>query len=185
MTRPYPSATNPGMLVDETDLFDTEYIQSLNVSSEEFKNFLFTLHNRINRMSIAINLKDTGYYVEEEFLNSQNWFPRDPNSISGTNQPFFRPVFRKTINFGGLPNASTKSVPHGLSPNSNWSFTRIYATASDTTALDYIPIPFIDNTAASQNIEINVDATNVNIDTDTVDRTNFDTVYVVLEWIKN
>lgn len=87
-----------------------------------------------------------------------------------------------TINFGTLPNTGTKSVAHNIPITVGVTFTRIYATASDTAGSLYIPIPFVETTG--NEIQIDVDATNVNITT-TSDRTNFTICYVVLEYIKN
>ncbi len=102
-----------------------------------------------------------------------------------------RQVFRKVIAFGALPNAGTKSVAHGIDtlpqdlPNNyiGFSFTRIYATATDPVNELYIPIPYASNVAANV-IEINVDATNVNITTAS-NKTAYTITYVVLEYIKS
>jgi hypothetical protein len=88
-----------------------------------------------------------------------------------------------TVNFGALPNTATKSVAHGITITTATTFTRIYATASDTSGSTYIPIPFSSPTLVS-NIQITVDATNVNITTGS-NRSNFNICYVVLEYIKS
>ena len=85
------------------------------------------------------------------------------------------------INFGALPNAGTKSVPHNIPINGSYTFTRIYGAASDTTGLNYIPLPYASPTAAN-NIELNLDATNVNIITGS-NRSNFNITYVIVEYI--
>lgn len=180
MAVPNPSI---GSFLPTTDVYDVASIYNIDVNSDEFKLFLVRLRQSINNVSLVVNACDTGYYPLIEILNAQLFFP-DPALSSKTAQlPTYRQVFRIVVNFGELPDTATKSVAHGIGPTSTYSFTRIYATASDTTApLNYIPIPYASNTAGAS-IELNVDATNVNITTGS-NRTNFNICYVILEYIK-
>lgn len=176
-------ATDPriGLFIPTTDVYDISTIQGLDVESDEFKYFLVRLRQSINNAALAINIKDSGYYVETEFVNGQLFFP-NPSLSSTTQQvPTYRQVFRKVINFGQLPNAAIKSVAHGITINSNVTFTRIYGAASDTTGFQYIPLPYA--AVTGDNIELYVDATDVNIAT-LDNRSNFNQCYIVLEYIK-
>lgn len=168
---------NIGAFVATTNVWDVTQLAQLDVNSPEFKELLVRLYQNVNNIAILLNLKDTGYYDQNEFVNSQLYFP---NPAKNTQQ--YRQVFRTVVNFGTLPNAGTKSVAHNIAITVGVTFTRIYATASDTTSFAYIPIPFVETTG--NEIQIDVDATNVNITT-TSDRTNFTICYVVLEYIKN
>jgi len=171
-----------GAFLPTTDVFDRSAIQALNVNSPEFKDFLVRLYQTTNNIANAVNIRDAGYYPLTEFICGQLWF-ENPNLSSSTAQvPEYRQVWRKIINFGALPNTSTKNVAHSITVDSNTTFTRIYATASDTTGNTYIPIPYAHATAANI-VRLDVDATNVSITTG-IDRTNYDTCYVILEYIK-
>jgi len=134
------------------------------------------LTDYFKRIVAALNAKDIGQYNTQELLNGQLFFtPSDNNA--------FRAVFRKVIDFGSLPNAATKSVPHGIIILSTTVFTRIYATATDPST-SFIPIPYINTTTPGDSVEISVDATNVNITTTTANYTGYTTCYVILEYIK-
>jgi hypothetical protein len=172
MILPSPS----GAFVPNTYVWDVAQIQSIDVNSQEFKELLVRLYQNLGTMATVLNLKDTGYYPLGEFSNSQLFFPNPAYSSSTSVLPAYRGVTRIVVNFGSLPNTGTKSVAHGLTPTPSWTFTRIYATASDTTGMTYIPIP-------SAQANLTVDATNVNITT-TANLTNYNVCYVVLEWIK-
>ncbi|CAB4127761.1 hypothetical protein UFOVP97_27 [uncultured Caudovirales phage] len=174
-------ASNPrtGLFIGTTPLFDVGDLQD----AEQTKELIIRLTQKINEMIIALNLKDTGYYVLNEFLNSQVFFPNPLLTDTTPQSPYFRQVYRLVVNFGALPNAGLKSVPHGLVPTALWSFTRIYGAATDPIGLNYIPLPYASPVLAN-NIELNVDAVNVNIITGS-DRTNFTTTYVILEYIKS
>jgi hypothetical protein len=116
------------------------------------------------------------------FVNGQAYFP-NPVLNSGTSlAPVYRQVFRLVLNMGGLANSGTTIMTHNIPITNTYSFTRIYATASDQTGFNYIPIPYADTTATTNNISIAVTLTDVIITTGS-NRTNFTVVYAVLEYI--
>jgi hypothetical protein len=177
-----------GMFLPTTDIFDRSAIDALDVKSQEFKDFLVRLYQATNNISIVVNIKDSGYYDTQEFINGQLFFPDKSLSSSTAKAPEFRQVFRMVVNFGALPNTTSKSVAHGIdintaTDNNLYTFTRIYGCTSDTTGFTYLPIPYASSTAAN-NIELSVNSTNVVITTG-INRTNYDTTYVVLEYLKN
>lgn len=138
-----------------------------------------TLSLVYNRIVYTVNTKEGGLFSPQEFMSNQQYNLSDPST--------FKTVYRMSINFGALPNTGTKSVPHniqGILPTpTNFSFTHIYAAATDPNTPFFIPIPYASPTLAN-NIEINVDATNVNITTGS-NRSNYTICYVVLEYLKN
>ena len=175
--------TQFGAYVPTTAIYDNEAIHRLDIS-EELKDLLTRLHQRTNNIALNLNLKDTGYYPQVEFINGQLFFP-DPTLTSRTQQlPEYRQVFRTVINFGALPNTGTTNVAHNI-PNINnlFSFTRIYGAATDPVALSYLPLPYASPVLAN-NIEVNVNNTNVTITTGS-NRAAYTTSYVILEYLKN
>jgi hypothetical protein len=166
-----------------TNLFDPSNVYNSDLD-ENVKLILVRLYQDLNYLANVVNVKETAQYTNSfPIVNGQQWFPNPLlNSNSGTT-PVQRNVFRTVINFGALPNATTKSVAHNITCTSGVTFTRIYATASDTTGFNYIPIPYASNAAATAQVMITVDSTNVTIDTGTVNRSNFNVCYVVLEYL--
>ncbi len=186
MAGSYSTQTNLGNLLPTTYNFDVAQLYAVDVKSPEFKELLVRLAQNVNSMLIALNLADNGRYVQFEQVNGQQYFPNPALSSITATQPAYRQVFRTVVNFGTLPNTGTKSVAHGvpITPSvTTYSFTRIYATASDQVARTFIPIPYASNTAGDP-IELSVDATNVTITTGS-NRTNYTICYVVLEYIKS
>ncbi len=177
-----------GSFIETTSIWDDiQQIQSIDVNSPEFKDLLVRLYQNVNTIAVVLNTKDSGYYDNsDEFVNGQVFFP-DPTLTSATQiAPTFRQVFRKIVNFGPLPNGTinpVKTAPHGIDPNSSFTFTRIYGAASDTTALTYIPLPYVN--IAGNEIELDVDATNVIITTTAFDWSAYTFVYIVLEYLKS
>lgn len=172
-----------GSFVPTTNVWDVQQIYQIQSISPELRELLVRLYQNLNLMATNVNLKDTGYYPLSEFVNSQLFFP-DPTLSSQTSTfPAYRQIFRIVVNFGALPNAGTKSVAHGIAIDTATTFTRIYGCASDTTGLTYIPLPYA-SASGIDNIELNVDVTDVNITTAS-DRTNYNVTYVILEYIKS
>ena len=171
-----------GLYVPSTYIWDIQQLQSLDVNSQEFKELLVRLYQNINSITIALNLKDSAYYDTNEFINGQSWFPDPTLTSSSSTTPTFRPDYRQVVNFGALPNTATKSVAHNVAVNSAYTLTRMYAAATDPVALSLIPIPYASN-EAGQSIELNADATNVNITTGS-NRTSYTRCVVIMEYMK-
>jgi len=170
-------------LLPTTSLLDASQIYTIDVNKPEFKELLVSLWQTVNEMSLVINMKDTGYYTETEFINSQVYFPDPALAVSTNTNPIYRPVHRLVVNFGALPNTGSTAVAHGLTFTNSYIFTRIYGAASDQTAVrNYIPLPYASPTLVN-NIELKVDDTNITVTTGS-NRTNFTECYVVLEYIK-
>lgn len=176
------NATLFGAFAPTTNIWDVGQLYQIEVDSPQFKELLVRLYQNVNLISTILNLKDTGYYTTQELVNGQSFFPNPALNSSTDTVATYRQVFRTTVNFGALPNAGVKSVPHNILITAGYTFTRIYGAASNTTNFSYIPLPYVD-LPAGNHIGLNVDAVNVNIQT-TDDRTNYTVCYVVVEYIK-
>jgi hypothetical protein len=173
------SSDSAGAFVPTTFAWDSSELQGMDVTSDRFKEMLVNLCQNLDLMQSTLNLKDSAHYNTSEFVNGQVFFPSSSTNSSNTNTMVGRQVYRKVINFGALPNTTTKSVTHDLNITTGYTFTRIYATASDTTNRTFIPIP-----NASTDINLEVDATNVKIKT-AGNFSSYDTTYVILEYLKS
>ncbi len=177
----YPNQSNLGAFVGTTNVWDVSEIYNQEGISEPLKELLVRLYQNLNNMSVVLNLKDTGYYTNQEFLNGQLFFPNPTLNDSQTTATY-RQVFRTTVNFGALPNTTTKTVPHNIPVIAGYSFTRIYGASSSVTYDSFIPLPYATN-AANGNIELYADPVNVVITT-ADDYSNYNATYIVLEYIK-
>lgn len=165
-------------LLPTTQVWDVASLQDMNVNSPEFKELLIRMYQNINAIVLSVNDKDTGMYQLFDFITGQLYYP-NPTIVAGS-VPQNRQVIRKVINFGALPNATTKSVAHGINVNVKTTFVHIYATANKP-GVSALPIPYFSATA-SHGVEINVDATNVNITTG-IDQTAYTICNVVVEYL--
>jgi hypothetical protein len=135
------------------------------------------------RIANSVNSREGGLYtVQETFCSQQFFTPGNPQR--------FRNVYRKVIDFGALPAAAgTTSIPHEIGgdavtpiPNT-YIFTRIYAVARSAIGTVWIPIPYV-IPGTTDNVNIYVDALNVNIQVSTANYSSYTQCYVILEYIK-
>jgi hypothetical protein len=172
-----------GAFIPTTQLWDVTEIYEENVGNEPLKELLVRMYQNLNRMALSLNVKESGYYDTQEFVTGQQYFPLPGLNSSGTRVPDYRQTFRKVVNFGGLPNAGTTNVAHGINCDANTIFTRIYGVATDPTGgFSYLPLPYASTTLIN-NIELSVDGTNVTVITG-IDRTAYTICYVICEYIK-
>lgn len=171
------NGSNYGVFLPLTAVFDTTTIDRLDLTGQDFREFLVLQTQAFNNISRILNLKETGYYLPVEIVNGQQWFTN--SSVEPT-----RACYTTVVNFGTLPNAAAKSVAHGIvGISANTTFTTMYGAASNTAAQLYKPIPYV-NLVANNSIQLDVDATNVTITTG-IDYTAYTTCYVVLKYLKN
>lgn len=174
------ASNNTGAFIPTTNVWDVSEIYATDVTSDAFKELLVRLYQNLNLMSVGVNNRDAGFYDTSEFVCGQQFFS-DP-ALRSTDQttPILRPVFRKVINFGALPDTATKSVAHGITTTVNTSFTRMYGVATKPHAL---PATFSGVSIPNSSITLEVDGTNVKITT-AANLTAYTITYVILEYIK-
>ena len=183
MSASYGSQSNPGAFVPTTNIWDVSQLYSTDVNSQEFKELLVRLYQNVGNIALVLNIKDSGYYSQEEFLNGQLYFPNPFTTQVSPSGIQYRQVFRTTVNFGALPNAGTISIPHNVNITPGYTVTRIYGAATNSGSTSFIPIPYSSPTL-NKNIEINADALNINITT-AIDYSAYINTYVVFEYLKN
>lgn len=122
------------------------------------------------RNLIKINKSTVKYqYSTSEQLTGDFW-------ING------KPIYKKTVSFGTLPNNTTKSVAHGISSIGNVISMGGTSWGSGSTTL---PIPNAPGSGSiSFSISMNVDSTNIVINTG-ADRTAYTNTYITVEYTKS
>jgi hypothetical protein len=175
--------TQFGAFVPTTQVWDVSQIYETKVEDPQaLRELLVRMYQNLNLMSNVLNVKDSGMYQVTEFVNGQLFFSNPAYNSSTKTNPALRQVQRKVINFGALPNTATKSVAHGITITANTTFTRIYGTATQPST-KFIPLPYASATDVAHNIELNADATNVNVITG-ANYSAFTVTYIILEYLQ-
>lgn len=166
-----------GLYLPTTQVYEVESILGGNPTPQDFKNLLVRLYQNLNNMALAINAKDSGRYLPEEFVNGQLWF-------FTTAQTNYRQNYRKVVSTGALAAGAT-TIAHGITfpaTAAQLTFTRIVGVANNTVGSTYYP--FVGGNAAPAGmISVYADQTNLYFNNNT--GVVFDTGYVILEYLKN
>lgn len=183
MNQSFNSQMTPGMFVPTSNVWDVSEIYNIQNITPELKELLVRLYQNLNNMSLALNAKDTGYYIQQEFMTGQVYFPNPAYSSFTQQAPTLRGTYRTVVNFGALPNTTTKSIPHYINITDAYSFTRIYGVATKTSPFSSIPLPFSSPTL-NENIKVSIDNAYVSVTTD-IDYSAYTICYIVVEYIKS
>ena len=91
-----------------------------------------------------------------------------------------KPLYQKTINTGALPNNTTKNVNHNISNIDTVVTAFGFAKAS---GINWIPIPFVNNTAYTDQVALFVNPTTITLRT-SGDRSAYGQSYVTIKYTK-
>ena len=92
-----------------------------------------------------------------------------------------KPIYRKVVNFGALPNAGSKTVNHNITNLYKVINQRGWAYSS--TANDFIIIPYVNINALANCVSMYVSMTSITMRAD-IDRSGYSECYVVIEYTK-
>ena len=143
---------------------------------EEAKPFIVEV---LKKMSNAINIREIGWLLDEELLTGKAFIPGPV--VPGNNPGIYRQVFRKVIDFGPLPDSSTKAVAHGITFDANFTLIQLWGSATEPSTLA-IPLPFVGQTVATS-IALLMDNTNVIVTTHDV-KSQFTRCFIFIEYIQ-
>lgn len=145
-----------GPFLPTTSLFNLSPITQSNLS-DELQQLLIQMYQQVNNHALVINQKTHGILSIEAYANGVEVYP----AVAGGE---FRGVAFTAVDFGALPNAVIKSVPHGITFNADTRIIRVTCWSNDPTTQQSIPIPYVDvQTAGAFDIELYINNTNVNI----------------------
>lgn len=166
------SFQNSGLFVEKYSTFEVQN----RIGGTDPKKLAVSLMLRINKIAYAINNRCVGIHTLEAISNGETYAP-----LSDSNH---RPVTQQTYLDGPLANAGALTIAHGITWDSTVTLVDIVATATDSSNLYAIPLPYVDvsSTPVTGDIEIYVDATNIVI-TSAGNASTFDRVVVTLKWL--
>jgi hypothetical protein len=174
---PYPDQQqNTGLYVPTTSVWDMGLISDIDTNSAEFKDLLVRLYQNINNIVLSLNLKRSGYYMNEEFVTGEQFFNPVDNSPLMTVGSFDKTFYAVAIGAG------VTNIPHGLTVGTTWEWIRIYGALTDNIGFNGYPLPFA-SVSGTANIEVRVDSTNIIITNSS--GVTFTSVRVIIDYLKN
>ncbi len=170
-----------GLFVGTTNVWEIENNENIDPN---LKLLLVRLYQNINDITLALNLKEGGYYVKQPFVTGAKFFPNPLDPTTGTAS--YRQISRVVIDFGALPAAGAKTVPHNLTVGAKWTLVRVTGASTNPTAVfparRFIPIPYV-GIVAADNLELSANDTNITITTGGTNYSAFTQTYVIMEYI--
>ncbi len=118
---------------------------------EDAREFLV---EHLKKISNAVNLREIGWFLDEELLSGKAFIPGI--TVSGNNPSNYRQILRKVIDFGPIV-PGTNSRPHNILFDANFTLIQLWGSATIISTLAF-PIPNGD-----AGLAINMDPTNINI----------------------
>lgn len=120
----------------------------------------------------GINTRTIGQYYFNEINTG--------SVLSSNNPQKNRQLFRKVIDFGALPNSTSKPVHHGLTITNTFQFVKMIAVGNNPNATGTTPYAIA---IPDTNSQLQLDPTDVIITT-TADYSSYTNCYVILEYAK-
>jgi hypothetical protein len=120
---------------------------------EEGRTFLV---EQLKKLATAVNLREIGWFLDQEVLTGKAFIPGANNTASGGTSQQFRTILRKVIDFGPI-GVGVNSRPHGITVDANFTLIQLWAAATNSGTLTARPIP------SGLGDAINMDVANINI----------------------
>lgn len=159
------------------------YVPTYDVAPRTWEEGRPFIVEQLKKLANAINVREIGYFLDQELLTGKAFIPGVNIAAGGGSSQQFRTVLRMVVDFGALPNTGTKSVPHGIFVDANFTLVQMWAAATNPISLVSFPIPYIDPNTLANGVALTMDATNVNITTGS-NRNTFTRCYVVVEYMQ-
>lgn len=141
-----------------TPTIKTPYLEINRTFPQDPGTLTNTLGKTYFEIAYAVNARTIGIFDKFQVVTGERWFATAPVNIQAPQLPDKRQTYRQVYTFGTIAAGGNATFPHNITGVT--AFTRIYGTAI-TTLPDYRPIPYTDAVAATNQIQINVNATNV------------------------
>ncbi len=98
------------------------------------------LVEQLKRISNAVNIREIGWFIDEELLSGKSFIPGLSITEDGGSSQQFRTILRKVIVFDGLA-VGVNTQPHEIEIDSDFSLIQLYGAATDAATLTGEPIP--------------------------------------------
>ncbi len=154
------------------------YVPVYDTVPEKWEDARQFLVEHLKKISNGVNAREVGFFLDEELLSGKSFIP---GVTASGNPQVFRSVLRKVIDFGQLPNAGTKAVPHGIIFDSNFTLVQLYGATTDPVNLQGFGLGHA--AQAPNQIELYIDAVNVVVITGT-NRSSFTRTFIVIEYLQ-
>lgn len=149
----------------DNELLET-YVPVYDVAPEKPEDLRAFIVEQFKRMANAINVREVGFYLDQEVLTGKVFIPGANDVLDGGTSQQARSILRKVVVIGEITvGDNPNTTPHGLMVDNNFTLIQIWASATNSTTFKSVTFSNPDT--------ITMDATNIYITSDgTYDRCN-------------
>ncbi len=115
----------------DNEIFQS-YVPVYDVAPEKWEEGRAFVVEQFKRMANAINVREIGFYIDEEVLSGKALYPGQNERVDGGSSQQFRTILRKVIIFGAIT-AGTNSQLHGINNDANFTLIQLWASATNST----------------------------------------------------
>lgn len=152
-----------------TPINKTPYLRNQRHFPQEPQSLAVELNRSYTDIASSVNARTIGIFpMNSPSITGEEWF------ISSQKQQSLRQLYTFT---------SAGSIQHGIITANASGFTRIYGTFTNGT--NWYPLPYVDATAANNQVQVIVTSTNIVITAGGGAPPAITSGFVVLEWLAN
>lgn len=112
----------------DSQIFET-YVPVYDAIPDKWNEAQQFLVERLKELANAVNIREVGWLLDEEYLSGQQFLP--PIGISGTSQQF-RSVLRKVVDVSPLVAGVNAPVLHGIVFDANFTLIDLYVSGTNS-----------------------------------------------------
>ena len=116
------------------------YLPVYDVAPESWEEGQPFMVEQLKKISQAVNIRDIGWFLDEEVLTGKSFVPGLNNTTDGGSSQQFRSILRKVIVFPGLT-IGLNTQAHGVTVDANFTLIQMYGGATNASALTGEPLP--------------------------------------------
>lgn len=99
------------------------------------------LAEQLKRHANAINIREVGYFIDQELLTGKAFIPGLNNIAEGGTSQSFRTILRKVIEYPSGLSVGANPMAHGIFIDANFSLIQMFGAATNAVALTGEPLP--------------------------------------------
>ena len=95
---------------------------------------------QLKRISIAVNIREIGWYLDEELLSGKAFIPGTTAINDLSTSQVFRQILRKVVDLGPLVAGVNPPIPHGVTFDANLTSIDSWVEATNSTTLTAVTL---------------------------------------------
>lgn len=109
------------------------FVPVYDVVPEKWEEARPMLVETLKKISNAVNVREIGFYLDEELLSGKQFIPSvSMSGVNSSNSQQFRTILRKVIDVSPIT-VGVNNVPHGITVDSNFTLIDMWVAATRST----------------------------------------------------